>query len=292
MGNHAEGIEKRNWRFNSWTVGWMIWLGALWQMIQIRKFKGAALNVKEFTLHSFISHSQEQHHSSEKSQRQTIGSSHRRVLKWFLFFSSLGRSVSKDVSKIITKEHFSSYSRSQLITVRWKVIRLSSQRRAHQTSSLQALSGFISISSPLSQAVMTLSRRDCSPLRDGKRWLWNIEPRNIIWLTMSWSPAKLFCLTVMTVWTWLNCHNDRAGSQKLGVEKWNFTSCYLWQHVGGVALCPSLLLYLNERASVTELEKRQNFSAGLASSKHTGFKLQQRVTVWTVWTFAQFEIHT
>lgn len=45
------------------------------------------------------------------------------------------------------------------------MIRSSSQRRAHQTSSLQALSGFISISSPLSQPVMTLSRLDCPPLR-------------------------------------------------------------------------------------------------------------------------------
>lgn len=153
--------------------------------------------------------------------------------------------VVKDVSKIITMEHFSPNSRSLLITAGWKVIRLPPQRRAHQTSSLQALSGFIRICSPLSQAVMTLSRRDCSPLGDGESWLWNIEPRNIIWLTISWSPAELLCLTMMTAWMWLSCHNDRAGdraqSQKPGMRKWNTASRYHCQRVGRVALCPSVL---------------------------------------------------
>lgn len=102
--------------------------------------------------------------------------------------------ISKDFHKIITKEHFYSNSKSQLIIVRWKVIRSSSQRRAHQTRSLQASSGFISVSSALSRPVMTSSRLDCSPLRG----LWNIEPRNIIWSTISWPPAELLRLTVMT----------------------------------------------------------------------------------------------
>lgn len=146
----------------------------------------------------------------------------------------------------MTEEHFSSNSNSQLITVRWKVIRSSSQRRAHQTSSLQALSGFISISSPLSRPVMTLSRLDCYPLTDSRSGLWNIESRNIIRLTISWSPGELLCLTVMTVWMWLNCHNDSAGdgagSQMLGGEKWNVTLCFHCQCGGGAALHPSLLL--------------------------------------------------
>lgn len=141
--------------------------------------------------------------------------------------------ASEDKCKDHNQGAFSSNAMRQLITVGWKVIRSSTQWRVHQTSSLQALSRFISISSPLSQAVMTLSRHNCSPLRDGRGWLWNIEPRNIIWLTIPWSPAEPFCLNVMTVWMGLNCHSDRvgdwAGSQKLAMEKWNMTSCYYYQ---------------------------------------------------------------
>ena len=75
-------------------------------------------------------------------------------------------------------------------------------------SSLQALSGFISVSFLLSQPVMTLSRRDRSPLRGGTSWLWYIKATNIVWLTISCSPAALFWLTV---WMWLNCQDDRVG---------------------------------------------------------------------------------
>lgn len=157
-----------------------------------------------------------------------------------LFLSPRDTAVSKDVPKITTEEHFSSNSKSQLIAVGWKVIRSSSQRRAHQTSSLQALSGFISLSSPLSRPVMTLSRRDGSPLRADCEIL---SPE----ISSDWpSPGlHLSC----SAWARLKCHNDRAGWWSWG----NITFSYHCQHVGGVALCPSLLLYPSERAPVIEL---------------------------------------
>lgn len=163
----------------------MVWLGALEQMIQIRRSKMAVVNVKEFTLWG------DTLNSLTESQKSLIVIS--------LFLQPQDTNISKDFHKIITKEHFYSNSKSQLIIVRWKVIRSSSQRRAHQTRSLQASSGFISVSSALSRPAMTSSRLDCSPLRGGNRGLWNIEPRNIIWSTISLPPAELIRLTVMTV---------------------------------------------------------------------------------------------
>lgn len=174
----------------------MVWLGALEQMIQIRRSEGAVVNVKEFTLHSFISHSASQLWGDTLN---SLTSSQKSLIVISVFLEPQDTNISKDFHKIITKEHFYSNSKSQLIIVGWKVIRSSSQRRAHQTRSLQASSGFISVSFALSRPVMTSSRLDCSPLRGGDRGLWNIEPRNIIWSTISWPPAELLRLTVMTV---------------------------------------------------------------------------------------------
>lgn len=175
--------------------------------------------------------------SKESHSAEQLDLSLGKFLTCFLFFSRLG--TSKDVPKIITKEHFFSKFKSQLITVGGKVIRSSSQRQTHQTSSLQALSGFISLSSPLSQHVMTLSRTDCSPFIDDKSWLWNIEPTNIIWLTISWSLAELLWLTGTTAWIWLNSRNDRVGDRAGEILPSVITASML-------GLCPSLLLYVSE----------------------------------------------
>lgn len=84
--------KKKKSQFDSWTASLTIWLGGLWQMIGIRKFKRAALNVKDFTLHSFISHSPEQPRSSEETRRWTIGPRHSKVWTGFVFLCSLGTS--------------------------------------------------------------------------------------------------------------------------------------------------------------------------------------------------------
>lgn len=63
----------------------------------------------------------------------------------------------------------------------------------------------------------------------------------------------------------------------LGVKNWAWKNeiflPVITASVIGVALCPSLLRYLNKRASVIELlQLPKNFKTALASSKHSGFK--------------------
>lgn len=197
-------------------------------------------------------------HSSEESQCWTIGPSHSKAV--VLCLSPRDVAVSKDVPRITATENLSSNSESRLITAGWKVIGSSSQRRAPRTSSPQALSGFISLSSPLSQPGMTLSRRERRPLRDG------VELTVKYW-AHEYHPIDHLLVSSRVVLPDLNCHNDRGGDKY----------CLQWRS-------PSVLYTSTREHQLPNFNRFQNSEAAMATSRSTvldfGSSWKSKVECW------------